>query len=299
MANREARCPHHFLRSVVKCPTCDGGARAAPVKETAPATTPLLEVGMLCAGVKLLELMSIEQRPCARALCECGNKFTIRTDNLRRIAREGKVARCPLCPRAMASVPETAKPAPKISPTPALRAEPSAAPAAAEATPGTRRWWRLELDAKGAVKSCTAVEQRGADGEVQFIYVLAFDQAEAGRRAWNEYTKLRERAKRARMIREWKCPWCCKTQDRAPGKRCTTCLAKEREREVNERKLARGEAAPLASHASTRAERLISERAGQRLEVLREVHEAAKRMNPSDFFEWLNEQLGLKVRNVG
>ena len=155
------------------------------------------------------------------------------------------------------------------------------------------RWWRLELDAKGSVVSCIAVEHRGEAGERRFLYVEAHDQAEAGRLAWNAYCRLAQVRHRAKMTREGKCPWCGRQQDRKAGRRCSVCLSNDRARAATNKAIKAGQNVAAPDGLVTRAARLERERGEFRLQILGEVRKVAVERTPREFFRWLDEQLGI------
>ena len=159
-------------------------------------------------------------------------------------------------------------------------------------TGGELRWWRLELDAGGKVKSCTPVEHCGAEGEPQFIYVQARDQKEAGRAAWNAYCKIAVQRRRAKLIAEGKCPWCARESDRPRGKRCTVCLGKESKARAD-RKL--GIVKSRDQIVSGWKNHKLQE---QRVAVLREVWRAMNDRSPGDFRAWLESEAQIDERKA-
>lgn len=93
---RAVRCEHGFAKGVVTCDICDGTSRS---RRPRPSVAYVLNIGAVVAGATVIELMAIEERARARAVCGCGQQFTVRVDNLRRKHREGSKARCPVCSR--------------------------------------------------------------------------------------------------------------------------------------------------------------------------------------------------------
>jgi hypothetical protein len=239
-----------------------------------------------------------------RCICACGERFVDFGVVLREKEKRGYTASCDDC-KAKRKLERIGKPNPNLKAYPI-------APEHAEPAPVLRvvpepvqvyvsrvlRWWRLELDAKGSVLSCTAVEHRGEAGERQFLYVEAYDQKEAGRLAWNAYCRLAQARHRAKMTSEGCCPWCGRKQDRKPGRRCNTCLAGDRARAATNKALKAGQNVPAPDAQVTRATRLQSERAEYRLQILGEVRKVALERTPRDFLRWLDEELGLHSGQV-
>ncbi|HKY40688.1 MAG TPA: hypothetical protein VJN18_32355 [Polyangiaceae bacterium] len=160
------------------------------------------------------------------------------------------------------------------------------------------RWWRLEVDAKGKVVSCTPVEFAEKDGKSWF-YVRARNQEGAGRLAMNAYILARQRIRLKRLKAEGKCV-CGRKNDR-PGKtNCTICVAKERDYDARRRARERGEEIPRPDRRIADAERRATEdgefveRAAPtvRLNTLLEVQQAWQDSNTNaNFTRWLLDQI--------
>ncbi|HCG01693.1 MAG TPA: hypothetical protein DEV93_14250 [Chloroflexi bacterium] len=313
MVEIETRCGHGFLRSVVPCGICDGAERKKPAPGKIPTGEQYNFVDMSNTTVAGCRVESRAQNLTGNArwdcVCECGAKFIEYGTVLREKDKRGGVATCPDCkgkhrkPRAVGPnlkfrpIPEEHQVKPPVrlveplaESTPAPVTEQLANPAEVGSL---LRWWRLELDAKGSVVSCTAVEHRGEAGERQFIYVEAHDQKEAGRLAWNAYCRLAQVRHRAKMTREGKCPWCGRQQDRKAGRRCSVCLAGDRARAATNKAIKAGQNVAAPDGLVTRAARLERERGEFRLQILGEVRKVAVERTPREFFQWLDEQLGI------
>lgn len=163
-----------------------------------------------------------------------------------------------------------------------------------------KHWWRLELDAKGKVLSCVRVEQVVKAETEGFLYVQATSEKQAGRRAFNEYMRLRTAAQRKKLISEGKCAWCCRKNDREATKRCSRCLTSDLEHCRRYRARRRGEevepankAATIAARAQEQRQSIRAEEAGKtRLLVLLEVQKTWENA-PSNgrFTAWLQAQI--------
>lgn len=152
-------------------------------------------------------------------------------------------------------------------------------------------WWRIVVGTDGKVTSCEAVEERAPDSET-VIYVQARNRAEAGRRAWNAYTSVQNKKRRAEYVKQGRCPACGRKQDRGAGKRCSVCLESHREHRARHDARQRGEEVAAADRSATIARRATDERKLLRLGVLREVEEAWRSANTNkSFTAWLNSQI--------
>jgi hypothetical protein len=172
------------------------------------------------------------------------------------------------------------------------------------------RWWRLELDAKGAVVSCIPCERVEKDGE-RWIYVQAIDQARAGRAAWNVFCRDRERAQRAARVAAGKCVVCGKNPNRGSDKRCTECLERARLDDKRRRDKRAGRPVdPPRDRRTVLAERkerehhavVVNATPVIRLDVLLDVQSAWEdAANNGAFTTWLKRQIEAAggVRRVG
>lgn len=305
------RCEHGFERTVVKCEICDAAEiRAKKIHGKLPTGEQYNfkdMTGLMIAEVKVeSRAPNVNGNARWRCICGCGATFVEEGLVLRRKDKHGEIASCEACrpKHRKRRTPRHSRtgirnPNLKFRPIPAEHAEaapkktqpdPDAAPQDAQRGVGPR-WWRIELDEKGSVQSCIAVEHRGEPGERRFFYVLALDQKAAGRAAWNEHVKLEQRERRRRSIREGRCPWCPRMQDRAPGKRCSACLQKEILCDQRRRAKAAGGDVErpdrLTALNKSRDERLRE----HRVDVLREVRREAMDRSPREFHQWLDVQI--------
>jgi hypothetical protein len=163
-----------------------------------------------------------------------------------------------------------------------------------------RRWWRIEVGPSGKVVSCREVEDHDAGpNRATVFFVKARCQAEAGRRAWNEYCRLVQSRRRGELKAAGKCCWCARRNDRAPGKRCSRCLEAETARDRVHLAAARGELVELPNRAASIAARAEGERREIRLSVLGEVREAFERSQTlGQFAEWLARRLRDETPNA-
>lgn len=162
-------------------------------------------------------------------------------------------------------------------------------------------WWRLELDAAGKVVSSARVE-KCFDGEDGFIYVEAPSLEVAGRKAFNEYYRIKTAARRATLAASGKCR-CGRVNDRAhKGKTCCTICSKENRVHAQRTKAkARGESPEPANRLATIAARTEEKRqeilvtaapSDMRLALLLEVRKAwIASPTLRTFGEWLNLQI--------
>lgn len=152
------------------------------------------------------------------------------------------------------------------------------------------RWWRIEVNATGKVVSCRAVESAG-DDDAHVIYVLARDQREAGRHAWNEYCRIRQTKRNARLAAEGKCR-CGRHADRGAGKRCSGCLQLLQRQNERRRARARGEQLPKVDPRATKQERREADETALRLAILMEVLSAWQdAQTNASFTRWLTAQI--------
>lgn len=290
----EQRCAHGFIRSIAPCWSCDGAAVRPGAKETLQRLEPYnfddLK-GQTIAGARVTErVTTVLGKAQWHCVCECGESFIEQGVILRRKEKQGTVACCASCKpkhrkggsgkshRAVRSISELPR-----APSPVRLVDPARSP--------MPRWWRIELDEKGNMQSCVAVEHRGEANEKQFLYVLAHNQKEAGRLAWNAYCRLAQIRHRAKITREGKCPWCGRAQDREAGKRCGLCLANDRARAAAAKARKAGEDVAMPDTHQTRAARLAAERAEHRIDVLREVRREVMDRSPREFYGWLDDQI--------
>lgn len=161
------------------------------------------------------------------------------------------------------------------------------------------RWFRLEIDTAGKVVSCVPVERAEQNGR-SWVYVQAADAKAAQRAGMNAYMRDVMRVRRAELDRQGKCRWCGRKNDRAQGKRCSICSAKDIAYSQRQRDKAAGKPVPALDRKVAIAERKNEERSqvvaaaapSLRLAVLIEVQCAWEDApNNGAFTKWLAEQI--------
>lgn len=157
-------------------------------------------------------------------------------------------------------------------------------------------WWRVTTDEKDKVVSCVLA---GPEHDYGFrvFYVLAADEEQAEKKAFNKVMARRTRERRAKLVDEGKCAWCGRPNDREPPKRCSKCSAKDATYSKRWRANARGDDFPPADRSAAIAERseekrqaIIAEAAPNEvvLSVLKEVQRAwSSAQTMGAFSEWL------------
>lgn len=154
------------------------------------------------------------------------------------------------------------------------------------------QWYRCRLDAEGKLIECTPVEEVGTDSGGVF-YVQALSEALAGKRAYNSYYRLRQRAHRAKLRAAGKCK--CGRPCDTDGVGCSHCRERNKLYDKRAEARRRGEVIEPLARKESRDERRAEEAQQARLAVLLEVEKAWKRAvkerSSSVFTAWLGEQL--------
>jgi hypothetical protein len=152
-------------------------------------------------------------------------------------------------------------------------------------------WWRVELSESGKVLKCSeAIEPPVKPGCASIFYVLAVDQAAAERAAFNAYCAANNRRRRARYDAEGKCR-CGRPRD-TEFKRCSACLALDREHDERYKARKRGETVPPRDRLAVDARRKQNEAQQARLAVLREVEQAWLEASTNKLFTaWLKREI--------
>lgn len=170
------------------------------------------------------------------------------------------------------------------------------------------QWFRVVIDHKGKVVSCTPAGPAHDHG-LNVFFVFAVDDEQAGKKVFNRYMAQRMRERRARLVSEGKCRWCGRPNDREPGKRCSQCSERDITYSKRWRANERGDEFPPADRHAAVAARNEEKRAtilaeaapfDVRLAILLEVQRAwTASANNGIFSAWLAGQIEqIKGRRV-
>jgi len=152
-------------------------------------------------------------------------------------------------------------------------------------------WYRVEVSDSGKTVTIKKVERRENDTSDVF-FVLAIDEKQAGRKAFNEYMRVAQARRRAKLIAEGKCPWCSRKNDRGSGKRCSICLRSNLGYEARRRARVKGEDIPRPDRAVAVEKRKSADREAIRADVLIEVQRAwTNARTHGQFSQWLADQV--------
>lgn len=152
-------------------------------------------------------------------------------------------------------------------------------------------WFRVELDETGKVVSCTQVA-KACEGESGGVFFFkASSTKSASEKAYREYHRLRQVARRARYAKEGRCKCGRSRENETPEQRaraeCPACAKMHK----NHRERAAAKSAGLAVAPVDKAERFVERRNEEKLELLREVQNQFQRNTMRNFGLWLAAQI--------
>lgn len=152
-------------------------------------------------------------------------------------------------------------------------------------------WFRCELAADGTLLSCRRVEASSKDG-TRVFYRQARSEKDAGRLAFLAYQRMHNKRRRRQYIKEKRCPYCGRPQDREAGKRCSVCLKNHATDNARAQARKLGEEVEKPDPKVARKERREVEDQAIRLEVLEEVAASWKKHNNVwSFVVWLRGEI--------
>jgi hypothetical protein len=170
-----------------------------------------------------------------------------------------------------------------------------------EAPTVPRPWWRVEIDASGAILSCKEVEIEG-NAQKRVLYFQAADAKEAVQSAKEWY--LDYRARRTKSSKKYadnawaagRCMTCGnkKEKDRQHLTKCRSC-----EQRCSQRRVAKKAGAPLLVKKHTPESAREAMKVAAKLQVrLPMILKKFDSMGPADFRAWLVAEIERRTREA-